>query len=885
MWPRVLERLFGPQLPQQLRLELTRDLGRLFLPFLIVAAVAAVLALGVAVTVRSTFAMFFAGLGIAGFGFILLACQSARRPLDSELQEETEARYGLGTTVVATALGGIVVSVLATDASMVLQSMVVMVALAALGVGSAAWRGRPELAIVQALCVSVPTAAALALRWPVPSGYATALGVLVYGVASMMLARRGYRAQLALIEARDDQRAERNRMRVAMEHMGQAVAVLDTALKVVMINRSALELLGLDRVDDVNPPRFDDLLAAAPNLVKAAGNQEELLAQADLLITARQPFNGVLRLNDDRVIDLECLPIPDGGWVAMLRDSTGERHAIAELNREIRRCPLTGLPNRRGFLEELERRLARGEAFALMIVDLDGFKQVNDRHGHSVGDRMITRIGFRLRTADPALYAARLGGDEFAVLAEIDSGDAAVALAQRLVDTIDAPARFGEAEVQVGAAIGVAMAPDDGVLVETLLRAADLALLAAKSQPGNQIRLFTADLLEKSAQVANLEARVRSALRNGRVDVAYQPLVELATGKVVAVEALARWRDDGGALVSPEQLVAVAEARGLVSDLRRLVLTEAAATIAAEGSTLDLWVNASVHDLRQPGMVGEVTATLAAVGLSPSRLAVEITETALMTEEDGCNANLSALNALGVTVAMDDFGAGFSSLDRLRRLPINALKISGSLLHGAAEDRLAGDIFRMAASLGRAMGLTLIAEGVETEAELALARANGIDRGQGFLLAAPVPADQLHDAIAAAERAAREAVWLRAAPAKTSGKGAAAAKPATRTAVKTPTKAPAKAPTKAASKASEAAKTDEAMAGKAATAKAAAAARPAPAKAAAPAKPPLKAVAPGKARVKAAAPAKVVPAVKPPLKAAAPARTAAKPVPPVKAAG
>lgn len=763
-WVRVLGRFFGPPLPERLRHEFTRELGNYYIAFLLGGLVAAVLAVAIAVAVRSTLAMFFAGLGLAGFGFIVMACHEARRPQSNEDLEETEARYGLGATIVATAIGGIVVSVLTTESAMVVQAIVVMVALAALGGSSGAWRGRPELALVQALCISMPTAAAIGLRWPVPWGIAAAIGVAAYGVISIVIARRAYLGQVKLLQARDDQRGERNRMRVAMEHLGQAVAILDTGLRVAMINRSALDMLGLDKVDELEPPRFDDLLSAAPNLARPSGNREEFIAQADLLVAARQPFNGVLHLNDDRMIDLECLPIPDGGWVAMLRDSTGERHALAELNREIRRCPLTGLPNRRGFLEELERRLTRGAEFALLIIDLDGFKQVNDRHGHSVGDRMITRIGFRLRTADPALYAARLGGDEFAVLAEIDGGDSAVAMARRLVDTIDVPARFGEAEVQVGAAIGVAMAPDDGLLPETLLRAADLALLAAKTQPGNQIRLFTPDLLEKSAYTANLEARVRSALRGGRVDVAYQPLVDLVTGKVVAVEALARWRDDGGDAISPDQLVAVAEARGLVSDLRRLVLGEAAATIAALDRSLGLWVNASVHDLRQPGMVAEVTEALAAVGLEPARLALEITETALMTDEDGCHANLTALNALGVGVAMDDFGAGFSSLDRLRRLPINALKISGSLLHGAADDRLAGDIFRMAASLGKALGLMLIAEGVESEAELTLARSTGIDRAQGFALSAPVPADELRAAIAAAETAARETAWLRATP-------------------------------------------------------------------------------------------------------------------------
>lgn len=755
LWQRLQARLFGEPLPASLRLELTRQLGPYFVPFLLAGIVAAMLSVSAAFMVRSTLAMFFAGLGLAGFGFIVLACHDARTPKDDEQLEETEARYGLGATIVATGLGGIVVAVLSTNAPLVVQALVVMVALAVLGGRGATAHGRPELLVVQAALVAVPTAAALALRWPMPWGVASAIGVATYGVISVIIARRAYLTQAALLRTREAQRSERTRMRVALEHLGQAIAVLDTDLTLVMINRSALDMLGLDSVDQATPPRFDDLLSSAPNLMKASGNREEFLAHAELLVTARQPFSGVLRLNDDRMIDLECLPIPDGGWVAMLRDSTGERHAIAELNREIRRCPLTGLPNRRGFLEELERRLGRGDLFAFLIIDLDGFKQVNDRHGHSVGDRMITRIGFRLRTADPSLYAARLGGDEFAILADIESGDAAVALARQLIDTIDVPARFGEAEVQVGAAIGVAMAPDDGVLAETLLRAADLGLLAAKANPGNQIRLFTSDLLERSARTANLEARVRSALRGGRVDVAYQPMIDLGTGKVVAVEALARWRDDGGEPVAPEQLVAIAEARGLVGDLRRMVLDQAAATVAGLPSPLGLWVNASVHDLRQPGMVSEITSALAAVGLPPSRLALEITETSLMTDEDGCHANLAALCSLGIGVAMDDFGAGFSSLDRLRRLPITALKISGSLLQGVADDMLAADIFGMAANLGQAMKLLLVAEGIEGMAELALARAAGIHRAQGYALAAPVPAEQLLAAIAVAETAAR----------------------------------------------------------------------------------------------------------------------------------
>ena len=267
----------------------------------------------------------------------------------------------------------------------------------------------------------------------------------------------------------------------------------------------------------------------------------------------------------------------------------------------------------------------------------------------------------------------------------------------------------------------------------------------------------------QSARTAGIDVRVRAALRAGRLNVAFQPLIDLASSRVVAVEALARWQPDGGEDITPDELVAVAEARGLISTLRRLVLDQAAAVVAALDQSTNLWINASVNDLRQPGMVDEILAELARAGLPTNRFALEVTETALMTDESACLANLAQLKALGVGVAMDDFGSGFSSLDRLRRLPINALKISGSLLAGAPGDPAAADIFRLAASLGHSLDLTVVAEGVESQAELDMARAAGIQRVQGFALSPPVPAERIPEAIAAAEAAARAGLRLRAA--------------------------------------------------------------------------------------------------------------------------
>lgn len=743
-----------PPLPAELKHEFTQSLGKYLMPFLLGGLVAAGLAIAISLHLGSLLALSFAAVALVGFGFSVSACFAALSPLNTDQLVKVESRYLLGTTMASGGLGGIVLAVIAVQPEFILQTLLVMVALAALGVGNGSGPGRPSAAFAQAASLCLPVAVATLIFWPQPWNYASFIGVLAYGAACVSLSLRSFAAQSDMLRAREQQRAERLRVNAALQHLNQSTVLLDEYLQVVLINQSARHMLGL--ADDMVVPgmSFPDLLVMAPNLERATSNRDEFLTHAKLLVVARQSFNGVLRLNDDRVIDLECNPVPDVGWVAVLRDSTGERNAIAELNREVRRCTLTGLPNRRALGEELDRRLRRDEEISLLLIDLDGFKQVNERHGHAVGDRMITRIGFRLRTADPGLFVARMGSDEFAVLTHEANAAAALALAQSLLETIDTPARFAEAEVSVGADIGIAFAPGDAMLSENLLHAADLALLAAKSEPGNQIRLFAPHMALEASRSAALESRVRTAIRTQMIEVAYQPIIDIASGKVIAVEALARMPASAEDPISSEQLVAVAEARGVIGQLRRQVMRQAALVIAQLPGALSLWVNTSVTDLKSPEMVDEMLADLGDAQLPCKRFAIEVTETALMTDEGACFANLRRLIQLGAGVAMDDFGAGFSSLDRLRRLPINAVKISGALMDGIDSDDVAARIFSLAAGLGQSMGVLLVAEGVEEPEQLALVRANGIQRAQGFLFSHPVAARHLPAAIIAAEAVA-----------------------------------------------------------------------------------------------------------------------------------
>lgn len=738
-------------LPLELKQEFTQSLGKYFMPFLIGGLVAAGLAIAVSLYIASTLALCFAAIALLGFFLAVRACFEARQQLDSNRLLRVEQHYMLGAILSSAGLGGIVLAVISVQAEFILQTLLVMVALAALGVGNGSGPGRPLAAFAQATALCLPVAIGTLIFWPRPWNYASCIGVLAYGGACVSLALRSFAGQSDMLRAREQQRAERLRIDAALQHLNQSTVLLDQDLRVVLINQSARHMLGLADDMIIPGPTFPDLLLQAPNLASATSDRAEFLSHAALLVSARQSINGVLRLNDDRVIDLECSPVPDVGWVAILRDSTGERNAIAELNREVRRCTLTGLPNKRALVEELDRRLGLDEDFSLLLIDLDGFKQVNERHGHAVGDRMITRIGFRLRTADPGLFVARLAGDEFAVLMPGANPAAAQALAQTLLETIDTPARFGEAEVSVGAAIGLAVAPHDAVLAEKLMHAADLALLAAKAEPGNQVRCYEPRLAEEASRSATLEARVRTAIRTQMIEVAYQPIIDLKSGKVIAVEALARMPASRDEPVSSEQLVAVAEARGVIGQLRRLVMRQAAYVVARLPGELSLWVNTSVNDLKSADIIEEMLDDLAEAQLPCRRCAIEVTETALMTDEGACFANLQRLIDLGAGVAMDDFGAGFSSLDRLRRLPINAVKISGTLMDGTGDNDVAARIFSLAAGLGQSVGVLLVAEGVEQPEQLAMVRANGIARAQGFLFSQPVGATQLPAAIIAAE--------------------------------------------------------------------------------------------------------------------------------------
>jgi diguanylate cyclase (GGDEF)-like protein len=412
--------------------------------------------------------------------------------------------------------------------------------------------------------------------------------------------------------------------------------------------------------------------------------------------------------------------------------------------------PLTDLPNRTLFLDRLAlalARLRRNEAsIAVLFIDLDDFKMVNDSLGHGAGDRLLVELGERLRRAiRPSDTIARFGGDEFVVLCEdITDARGAVAVGERIVDAASVPFLLDGREMYVSASVGVALALDADATPETLLRDADAAMYRAKERGRGRVEVFDEALRVRIMERLDLENGLRRALQRDELRVYYQPEVSLSQDRMVAVEALVRWEHPERGLLEPADFIPLAEETGLIVDIGEWVLGQACRQVAAwraNGADIDVAVNMSARQLVQPDIVEVVRRALDESGLPPDALCLEITESAVMRDPEATLATLTLVKELGVKVALDDFGVGFSSLAQLKEmLPLHALKVDRSFISGLADDERNSAIVAAVVMMANTLGLTAIAEGVETEAQAQQARALGCDISQGYFFTAPEPA-------------------------------------------------------------------------------------------------------------------------------------------------
>ena len=421
--------------------------------------------------------------------------------------------------------------------------------------------------------------------------------------------------------------------------------------------------------------------------------------------------------------------------------------------------PLTGLPNRRLFTDRVNHALARRGRSRLgvgvLFLDLDGFKLVNDSLGHAAGDEVLAAVGTRLRSSMRTTdTVARLGGDEFAILIEdVEEDGEAVAAAERVIAALSQPLALPGREVSVRASVGVAVDRGlPGVSAAELLRNADTAMYQAKATSRGRFALFEPAMHARQLARLELEGQLRGALTADEFRLVYQPIVELATGRVVAAEALLRW-DRPGPPIGPDKFVPLAEDTGDIVPIGRWVLAEACRQARrwqqeTRLAGFAISVNASARELAEPQFVAQVVDTLAAAGLAPEHLTLEVTESVLLTDETGAVGTLRALRDAGVHIAVDDFGTGYSSLSYLDRLPVDGLKIDRSFVQGLGPGL--GKSALVSATLGfaRALGLTVTAEGVETEEQFRKLQELRCGLAQGFYLSKPLAAESLAQLLA-----------------------------------------------------------------------------------------------------------------------------------------
>lgn len=401
---------------------------------------------------------------------------------------------------------------------------------------------------------------------------------------------------------------------------------------------------------------------------------------------------------------------------------------------------LTGLPNRASFMRKAGEALANGGEAALHFVDVDGFKGVNDSLGHEAGDALLVAVAERMSAClSSKEMAARLGGDEFVVLQPGAGPEKIAELAGRLVAAFETPFRIGGRTVSIGVSVGAARAPHDAADLGALMKRADVALYCAKKDGRGQYRIFDRDLAGILAARQTLERELRDAAARREFEVFYQPMMDLAAGRVTGVEALVRWRRPGGGFAPPAEFIQLAEETGLIVEIGDQVLSEACARAVSFPPGVRIAVNVSPVQLCNPGFALRVARTLVNLNLSPNRLELEITESVPLADGAATLACVRDLHDFGVSIALDDFGTGYSALAHLRAFPVDRIKVDRSLVCDLGQKPESASIVRAIIGLAHDLGLQTTAEGIETPSQLRQVRALGCIEGQGYLFSKPMP--------------------------------------------------------------------------------------------------------------------------------------------------
>ncbi|MBZ9767166.1 EAL domain-containing protein [Mesorhizobium sp. CA6] len=546
--------------------------------------------------------------------------------------------------------------------------------------------------------------------------------------------------------AEKELKEQHRRFDAALANMSQGLLMYDAGGKMIVRNQRFLELYNVAAADFPFGTTHRDALKRLLELgIYTKIDVDSEVAKTEACLRAGQMHSTYRYLADGRTFLVVRQPMSGGGWVVTFDDVTERRRTEERMTHLAHHDTLTNLPNRSMFREKLDQALGEAKPLAILSLDLDRFKAVNDTFGHPAGDWLLKCVAKRLQQAVRSSkdVVARFGGDEFAI---IQSGIKSVAdaekLAKRIVEIVGKPYRDKGREMHVGVSLGIALYPGDGHDADTLLTNADMALYRGKSEGRNVYRFFEQGMDALMRERRALEADLEAALSRREFELDFQPILDIGSGKIVGAEALMRWRSRSRGLVSPENFIAAAEETGRIVQLGDWALRKACNVAADWPPEMRMAVNVSAAQIKSGGFARSVISALAFSGLPANRLELEITETVMMDESDAVQKTLSQLRGLGVRIALDDFGTGYSSLGYLRRFPVDKIKIDRSFIRDL-DKRDTAAIVRTVIRLGAELGITVTAEGVETEAQLDMLRKAGCGEAQGFLIGVPAKASDI----------------------------------------------------------------------------------------------------------------------------------------------
>jgi diguanylate cyclase (GGDEF)-like protein len=571
-----------------------------------------------------------------------------------------------------------------------------------------------------------------------------ALSALVIAVTLLLIVRK-----LSVQHANSEQRLalEKERLDTAVNNMTQGLLLYDADGRVVLCNERYLELYNLP-ADVVKPGlHFRDLIALREATGSFKGKVDDFCTSVLRNVALKKATSSIVDTADGRSIQIVNRPLGNGGWVATQEDITERRRAEKQIERLAHFDELTDLPNRAYFREKLELELARtrrGEQVAVLYIDIDEFKSVNDTLGHPVGDELLRIVAVSLRSCVRETdIIARLGGDELAIVQTgVKQSRDVMELVKRIYHVIRLPNECLGHQVMTDASIGIAMAPDDGADLDELLKNADLAMYGAKADGRRTYRFFETGMDARVKARRTLELDIRTALEEESFELHYQPVVNLRSNAIVGCEALLRWKHPVRGSISPAEFIPVAEETGLIRQIGDWVLAKACAEAASWPPGIKLAVNVSPVQFRSDAFSLKVANALAASGLTASNLELEITEAVLIRDDEAALAILQDLRAIGVRIALDDFGTGYSSLSYLKRFPFDKIKIDRCFVSDIEVEGSAA-IVQAVVNIAAARNMTTTAEGVETEHQREMLQKLGCTEMQGYLFSKPRPASEV----------------------------------------------------------------------------------------------------------------------------------------------